>query len=251
MTMAGKFGLIGGSGFHDLGTDVPGRALTTAFGRPSAPPRPLLLGGREVWFLARHGDAHTIPPHRVNYRANLKALRMLGVDRVVAINTVGVIVPGRLPGELAVPDQLIDYTYGRHHSIYDGESASLEHVDFTEPFTPGLRQAILQAARAASVPCHDGGVYAVTQGPRLETAAEIDRLERDGAAYVGMTAMPEAVLARELGMHYACLSLIVNQAAGRGDQAIHEDIEASLRAAKANALRVLRALFAPEAGGVE
>src|SRR5690606_41710983 len=138
----------------------------------------------------------------------------------------------------------IDYTYGRDHSIYDGESATLDHIDFTEPFCGRLRAGLLAAAAAARVACHDGGVYAVTQGPRLETAAEVDRLERDGADFIGMTAMPEAALARELGMRYACLSLIVNQAAGRGEREIHEDIEATTARARERAMRVLAAFFA-------
>jgi purine nucleoside phosphorylase len=142
-----------------------------------------------------------------------------------------------------VPRQLIDYTYGRDHSIHEGKSANLRHVDFTEPFCPVLRTALLGAARHAGVDCHDGGVYAVTQGPRLETAAEIDRLERDGADFVGMTLMPEAGLARELGMRYACLSLIVNDGAGRGEKGIYDDIEASMRTATDRAQSVLRALF--------
>lgn len=237
-----QYAIIGGSGFHAFGSDAPGRPVTTAYGRPSAAPRPLRYSDTTVWFLGRHGDAHDIPPHRINYRANLAALRLLGVEHVIGLNTVGVITRG-YPGQLAVPDQVLDYTWGRDHSIYDGQSTSLDHIDFTEPFDRRLRQEILAAGQAAEVLCHDGGVYAVTQGPRLETAAEVDRLERDGADYVGMTAMPEAALARELDMKYACLSLIVNFAAGRGEKAIHEDIEASLLAAKMQSMRLLKALF--------
>lgn len=239
----GQYAILGGSGFHAFGSDAPGRPVTTAYGRPSAAPRPLSYGKTTVWFLGRHGDAHDIPPHRINYRANLAALRLLGVEQVISLNTVGVITRGCYPGQLAVPDQILDYTWGRDHSIHDGLSASLDHIDFTEPFDSRLRQEILAAAQAADVLCHDGGVYAVTQGPRLETAAEVDRLERDGADYVGMTAMPEAAIARELDMNYACLSLIVNFAAGRGEKAIHADIEASLLAAKMQSMRVLKALF--------
>lgn len=235
--------MIAGSGFRSFGGDGAGRRLVTDYGAPSAPVRELEYGGRRVYFLARHGDDLAIPPHRINYRANLKALQLLGVDRVIALNTVGVIDPRRYPGYLAVPLQLIDYTYGRDHSIYDGKSASLDHVDFTEPFCPRLRQGLVSAAMASGVPCHDGGVYAVTQGPRLETAAEIDRLERDGADFVGMTAMPEASIARELRMSYACLSLIVNHAAGRGEGTIHEDIDANTEVAKSQALRVLQEFF--------
>jgi purine nucleoside phosphorylase len=247
--VAGQFALVAGSGFGDFASLSPGREVVTAYGSPSAALREIDLGGPGVWFLLRHGDRHDIPPHRINYRANLAALKLLGVQHVVALNTVGVIRPGLAPGQLVVPDQLIDYTYGRDHSIHDGSSASLDHIDFTEPFCGALRRRILRAARRAEVPCHDGGVYAVTQGPRLETAAEIDRLERDGADFIGMTAMPEASIARELQMNYACLSLIVNCAAGRGEKAIHEDIEASLLAAKTKSLRLLRQLFGREGGG--
>jgi 5'-methylthioinosine phosphorylase len=221
---AAQFAIIGGSGFHSLGAEEPRRRLLTRYGPPSAPVRPLDFGTGRVHFLARHGEDHSIPPHRINYRANLQALRMLEVDHIVALNTVGVLDPARFPARLAVPDQLIDGTYGRVHSICDGISASLEHIDFTEPFCPWLRKGLIAAARAAGVPCHDHGVYAATQGPRLETAAEIDRLARDGADLVG-------------------LSLLVNAAAGRGGNAIHEDIEANMEAAKADALRVLRAFF--------
>lgn len=250
----GQFAIVAGSGFSDFAGASSGRDVVTAYGAPSGPVRELDFGGNRVWFLPRHGERHDIPPHRVNYRANLAALRLLEVENVVALNTVGAIGPGLAPGELAVPHQLIDYTYGRDHSIYDTRSASLDHIDFTEPFSRSVRQLLLEAAVAADVPCHDGGVYAVTQGPRLETAAEIVRLERDGADLVGMTAMPEAGIAREMRMNYACLSLIVNRAAGRGENAIHEDIEASLLEAKTRSLRLMQQLFggpplaAPPAG---
>ncbi|MEX2495589.1 MAG: S-methyl-5'-thioinosine phosphorylase [Woeseia sp.] len=243
MTSSMRLAVIAGSGFSEFAGDSPGRVLTTHYGKPSAAVRTLDYGAGSVYFLARHGDDHSIPPHRINYRANLASLELLGVQQVVAVNTVGVIAPGLLPGQLAVPEQLIDYTYGRDHSIYDGLSASLDHIDFTEPFSPGLRQRILDSARTAGVSCHDGGVYAVTQGPRLETAAEVDRLARDGADFIGMTAMPEAAIARELRIDYACLSLIVNFAAGRGEKAIHDDIEQNLVSAKAQALRLLQQLF--------
>lgn len=238
------YAVIAGSGFADLAGGRGGRRPLTAFGLPEAPLRTLEYGGQAVLYLARHGDAIDVPAHRVNYRANLAALKLAGATHVLGLNTVGVIRPGLRAGDLAVPAQLIDYTYGRDHSIHEGKSARLEHVDFTEPLCGDLRRALVAAAGAAGVACHDGGVYAVTQGPRLETAAEIDRLERDGADFVGMTLMPEASLARELGMRYACLSLIVNAAAGRGDKGIYDDIEASMQSAKSKALEVLQAFFA-------
>ena len=242
-----RYAVIAGSGFAGLADARPGRRMVTAFGAAEAPVRSLAYGRHRVLYLARHGDAVDVPAHRVNYRANLAALGMLGATHVLGVNTVGVIRAGLAAGGLAVPAQLIDYTYGRDHSIYQDKSARLEHVDFTEPLCAALRKALLAAASDAGVPCHDGGVYAVTQGPRLETAAEIDRLERDGADFVGMTLMPEAAIARELGMRYACLSLIVNAAAGRGDRGIYDDIEASMQSAKAKALEVLQAFFARHA----
>lgn len=238
-----RYGVVAGSGFSELGGGGGGRRLVTAFGLPEAPLRALTFGGHRALYMARHGDGIDVPAHRVNYRANLAALRLAGVTHVLALNTVGVIRAGLRAGDLAVPGQLIDYTYGRDHSIHSGKSARLEHVDFTEPLCAELRAGLLAAASDAGVSCHDGGVYAVTQGPRLETAAEIDRLERDGADFVGMTLMPEAAIARELGMRYACLSLVVNAAAGRGDKGIYEDIEASMQSARTKALAVLRAFF--------
>lgn len=239
--LSGLYAVIAGSGFESLAGGATGKPPETEFGAPSACVRELRFGSRIVPYLGRHGDDLAIPAHRVNYRANLAALRQRGVSHVLAVNTVGGIRAA--PGALAVPRQLIDYTYGRDHSIYDRHSATLRHIDFSEPLCGSIREAILRAARRAGVPCQDGGVYAVTQGPRLETAAEVDRFERDGADFVGMTLMPEAGIARELGMRYACLSLVVNHAAGRGSKGIYEDIEASLQTAKDKALQVLRAFF--------
>jgi purine nucleoside phosphorylase len=237
-----QYAIIAGSGFASFGTDAEGRMLDTAFGTPSAPVRALDYGDHTVFFLARHGDALDIPPHAINYRANMKALRDSGVHTVIALNTVGVINPHIHPGQVAVPSQLIDYTSGRDHSIYEG-GGELDHIDFTLPFTESVRQSLLQAGRRADVAVHDGGVYGVTQGPRLETAAEVDRFERDGVDLLGMTVLPEASLARELGMEYACLSLVVNHAAGRGERSIHEDLEASTMTAKMQAMKVLRVFF--------
>lgn len=240
---ATKYAVIAGSGFESFATDTAGQRLDTPFGTPSAGIRQLTYGTCKVSYLARHGEGRHIPAHRVNYRANLAALAGLGVSDVLAVNTVGVIRTGLAPGTLAVPAQLLDYTYGRDHSIYEETSATLHHVDFTRPFCDELRAGLLQAGRTAGVACFDGGVYAVTQGPRLETAAEIDRLERDGADFVGMTLMPEAGIARELCMRFACLSLLVNHAAGRSEKGIYEDIETSMESARRQALRVLQAFF--------
>lgn len=236
------FAIIAGSGFGSFGEGADEKSVCTDYGEPSAPIRELQYADHGVFYLPRHGDDMLIPPHAINYRANLTALKQLGADSVVSLNTVGVITADLHPGHVAVPDQIIDYTWGRASSIYDG-STPIDHVDFTKPFSDTLRQGLLASAAAAGVRVHDGGVYAVTQGPRLETAAEVDRLERDGADFVGMTAMPEAVLARELGMEYACLSLIVNYAAGRGKNSIHDDLEAGTMTAKMQAMKLLRNFF--------
>jgi 5'-methylthioinosine phosphorylase len=237
------FAIIAGSGFQAFAESAAGQLVQTDFGLPSSPIRDLRYGEQTVRLLARHGDSLLIPPHRINYRANLQALAQLHVTDIIALNTVGVIARELHPGSLAVPDQIIDYTFGRDHSIYDGKSASLDHIDFSEPLDPGLRKSLLLAAEQVGIHCHDGGVYAATQGPRLETAAEVNRLEGDGADYVGMTAMPEASLAMELGMRFACLSLIVNYAAGRGENAIHADIAASTRSAREQSMKILSEFF--------
>ncbi len=237
-----QYAIIAGNGFQSFGEDAEGQSVTTPFGAPSGPIRELQYGDHTVYLLPRHGDNLLIPPHAINYRANLQALHQLKVDAIIAMNTVGVVSKNIHPGQIVVPDQLIDYTWGRAHSIYEG-AGHIDHIDFTEPFAESLRQDLLKAASAADVSICDGGIYAVCQGPRLETAAEVDRLERDGADFVGMTAMPEAALARELGMHYACLSLIVNYAAGRGENSIHADIEASTMTAKMQSMKVLREFF--------
>ena len=209
---------------------------------PSAPLYHGELAGCKVITIARHGDAHTIPPHAINYRANLLALHDSGITSIIALCTVGLITDICAPGALGVPEQLLDYTWGREHTLFDGGDGLVNHVEFTTPFSVTLRAGLLAAATEAD--CHDGGVYAATQGPRLETAAEIDRLERDGADYVGMTAMPEAVIAAELGMRYACLALVVNKAAGRGQGSIHRDVEANTAAARKAAKSVLHHFFA-------
>lgn len=241
--MSGQFAIITGSGFEGFATTGEPQRVATRFGAPSAPLRTARIGVSQVLTLPRHGEGHTLPPHAINYPANLLALREAGATSIIALNTVGVISRVRAPGQLAVPDQIVDYTWGRRHTIHDGAEPAFEHIDFTRPFAEDLRQALLAAAGAAGVDCYDGGVYAVTQGPRLETAAEIDRLEHDGADYVGMTAMPEASLAREIGLDYACLCLVVNAAAGRGEKAIHEDVESSTLSAGSQALRLLEQFF--------
>lgn len=241
-----QFAIIAGSGFGGFAEGSLERAMTTRFGEPSAPVRELSYPDHKVFTLARHGDAHDIAPHCINYRANLMALKLLDVDHVIALNTVGAIPLRIKPGQLAVPEQLIDYTWGRKHSIYEDGNFDLDHIDFSQPFSEPLRLGLLAAAEAAGITCHDGGVYGVTQGPRLETVAEVDRFEREGIDYLGMTAMPEAAIARELGIEYACLSLVVNPAAGRGEASIHDAIEASTQTARMQAFKVLKQFFSSE-----
>ncbi len=241
-----QYAIIVGSGFGEFEGEL--HRVTTRFGLPSAPIRLVSFGPARVFVLPRHGDRHTLPPHAVNYRANLAALQELGSEAIIALNTVGVISGIREPGEIAIPDQIIDYTWGRQHTINDGEADEFEHIDFTNPFSAKLRDALLGVAMANGMDCFDGGVYAATQGPRLETAAEVDRLERDGADYIGMTAMPEAAIARELGLEYACVSLVVNKAAGRGELPIHADVEASTAAARSLAMRLLGRFFGADDG---
>ena len=211
--------IIGGTGLAQLANlEISHRqVLRTPYGEPSGAITFGRLRQHEVMFIARHGYGHTIPPHEVNYRANLWALHEQGAKRVISVAAVGGIRADLLPGTLILPDQIIDYTYGREFTYFDGRDRPVTHIDFTQPYSQNLRQQILQAAKLAKVNCLDGGVYAATQGPRLETAAEINRLERDGADMVGMTGMPEASLARELGLSYAAIAVVVNHAAGRGD----------------------------------
>lgn len=211
--------IIGGTGLDQLGNlkITHRQVIRTPYGEPSGALSFGTINGHEVMFLARHGYGHTIPPHEVNYRANLWALFEQGAQRVISVASVGGIRGDLTPGVLVVPDQIIDYTFGRPFTFFDGRDKPVTHIDFTYPYSSGLRQQILQAAQLAHEPCLDGGVYAATQGPRLETAAEINRFERDGADMVGMTGMPEAALARELGMSYAAIAVVVNHAAGRGN----------------------------------
>ncbi|MDW5378069.1 S-methyl-5'-thioinosine phosphorylase [Halomonas sp. HP20-15] len=208
--------IIGGSGFTTLaGLEVIKRhSAETPLGAASASVIQGTLGDSQVLFLARHGHPHKLPPHRINYRANLWALRQTGASRIVAVNAVGAIDPLLAAGTLVVPDQLIDYTVGRESSYFDGRYKPLKHIDFSAPYSETLRRQLLAAGAQAGETLAAGGVYGCTQGPRLETAAEIARLARDGCRLVGMTGMPEAVLARELAIPYACLAIVTNSAAG-------------------------------------
>ncbi|MEW6446244.1 MAG: S-methyl-5'-thioinosine phosphorylase [Pseudomonadota bacterium] len=218
--------IIGGTGLGSLKNLEITRhqVVNTPYGEPSGPLTFGTLGGCEVVFFARHGYAHRIPPHEINYRANLWALREVGVGEIISVAAVGGITPRMGPAVLCVPDQIVDYTYGRGHTFFEGELETVTHVDFTHPYSAQVRRELLDSAREVGVELEDGGVYGCTQGPRLETIAEIRRLERDGCDLVGMTGMPEAALARELGLEYAHLAVVANWAAGKnGEEEITMD----------------------------
>jgi 5'-methylthioinosine phosphorylase len=237
-------GIIGGSGTTGLAAleDSRRQVIRTPYGEPSGALTFGRLQGREIVFLARHGYGHTIPPHAVNYRANIWALNAQGVRAIVSIASVGGIRSDLAPGVLVVPTQILDYTHGRRGTFFDGADGIVRHIDFTEPYTSSVRAALLRAGRQAQEPVVDGGVYAVVQGPRLETAAEIDRLERDGADMVGMTGMPEAALAREVDVAYATLGVVANWAAGRSSSKVGitlADIGVVLEAAMRRIARIL------------
>lgn len=247
MNMSIDLAVIGGTGVYRL----PGLgwqdavSCQTTYGNPSGPVRVAEIEGRRVAFLARHGEDHSLPPHRVNYRANLKALQQLGIRRIVAINTVGGITAAYGPRVLAVPDQLIDYTWGRISTFSEELGSEVLHVDFGDPYTPSLRKQLLQACRQAAVTVVDGGCYGATQGPRLESRAEIARMLRDGCDLVGMTGMPEAGLARELGLEYASLCVVANWAAGCGYQVAEitlEEVLANVESISDQLLPVIAAL---------
>ena len=238
--------VIGGSGLYDFPglENTTRRAVDTPYGAASGDVAIGDFAGMRVAFLARHGQSHSLPPHRVNYRANLWALHSLGARRVIGVNAVGGIRADMGPRVIVVPDQLIDYTHGRYTSFCDVEGAEVKHIDFSEPYTESLRRQLLAAARSAGIAVVDGGCYGATQGPRLETRAEIARMRRDGCDLVGMTGMPEAALARELALEYACVALVANFAAGCGDEAeiSIEEIFAHLAAATAAVPRLLAAM---------
>ena len=239
--------IIGGTGLTKLSNlEITHRqVMRTPYGEPSGALTFGLINQHEVIFIARHGYGHTIPPHLVNYRANMWALQEQGAKRIVSVASVGGIRAELLPGTIVVPDQMLDYTHGRASTYFDGRDKQVTHIDFTHPYCPIMRGHILQAAGLAKENFVDGGVYAATQGPRLETAAEINRYERDGADMVGMTGMPEAALAMELGLSYAAVAVVVNHAAGRGDSrnGVHLDkISAVGQPALARVRKVLEQL---------
>lgn len=240
--MTSRLAIIGGSGLDQLvALEETGRTSpATPYGAVSAPLVRGLLGDVEVVFVARHGSEHTIPPHRINYRANIWALANCGISDVFAVTAVGGIASTTPPGRIVVPDQIIDYTAAREHSFFDGIGGPVNHVDFSYPFTEALRRRLIDAAVQENLPVETQGTYGATEGPRLETAAEITRLARDGCTLVGMTGMPEAALAREAGLNYANCSLVVNWAAGITEEIISlEDIGRQLEDGMRDVVRLL------------
>ncbi|ASF46428.1 S-methyl-5'-thioinosine phosphorylase [Methylovulum psychrotolerans] len=242
-----KLAFIGGTGLTQLsGFNISRReTLKTPYGNPSAE---FLIGefnGHPVIFLARHGNPHTLAPHKINYRANIWGLKQLGVEDIVAVAAVGGITEAMVPAHIAFPDQLIDYTYNRIQTFFEDENYPVTHIDFTFPYSPSLRNALIGAAAQAGIAISPQATYGCTQGPRLETIAEIARMERDGCDVVGMTGMPEAALARELGMNYASVSVIANWAAGKSAGEITmAEIEQNLHLGMANTAQLLQAFIA-------
>ena len=241
-----RLGLIGGTGLDQWGTAARSHETSSIYGRPSANLSEYHIEELQLFFLPRHGEQHEIPPHAVNYQANIKAFSQLQVEGIIAVNAVGGISSNNQPGTLTIPDQLIDYTWGRAHTFSMSAADDLVHAEFAGPFDGRLRSELLKAAVIAQVDVTDGGCVGVTQGPRLETAAEISRFKRDGCDLVGMTTMPEAALAREAGLDYASLCINANWAAGLEDEPVSmAAIEATLRDAMVK-VRLLLGVFFKE-----
>lgn len=236
--------LVGGTGLTELDDYAETIEMETPYGLPSAPLRVVETSPVRVIFLPRHGNPHRFPPHRVNYRANMWALREAGADHVLAVYAVGGIHEPYRPAALALPDQLIDYSWGREHTYSDSDSAPLVHVDFTNPYEGPMRQTLLQAAQKSSLDIVDGGCIGVFQGPRLESSAEVEKARRDGCDMAGMTALPETGLARELGLDYAGLAVISNWGAGVKNERLSEaDIAETLQEPMARVRKLLKTVI--------
>ena len=236
--------IIGGTGLTQLSDlkIIKQEQLNTPYGAPSAAFVTGELNNTQLIFLARHGNPHTIAPHKINYRANIWGLKALGVQHIVAVAAVGGITGEMAPAHIAIPDQIIDYSYGRQHTFFEDETVS--HIDFTYPYSQKLRSCLISAASDARIKISPRGTYGCTQGPRLETAAEIQRMERDGCDIVGMTGMPEAALAKELELNYATISVVANWAAGKTDGEITmAEIERHLHKGMANTGELLKAFI--------
>jgi 5'-methylthioinosine phosphorylase len=236
--------IIGGRGLTQLANLEINhqQVMRTPYGEPSGAFMFGTLNQHEVIFLARHGYGHTIPPHLVNYRANLWALREHGASKIISVATVGGIRANLKPGVIVVPDQIIDFTHGRDATYFEARDKPFINTDFTLPYSAALRSQILRSAKTAKQPCIDGGVYAATQGPRLDSIAEINRYERDGADMVGMTGMPETALAKELELDYAIIAVVANYAAGRGDNTTGINIE-TVNATASSTMERVRAIL--------
>lgn len=238
-----KLAIIGGTGLTSINDlEITNReVMTTPYGEPSGPLVHGELYGQQVMFLPRHGSGHNIPPHKVNYRANIWALKDAGAEKIIAVNAVGAIQHDMVPGSLVIPDQIIDYTWSRINTFFEEGLSHVVHIDFTEPYCESLRQVLISSAEQAGLAIFKQGTYAATQGPRLETTAEINRLEKDGCDLVGMTGMPEAALARELELCYGCIAVVANMGAGRGEGEITmEEIEHHLKTGMEKVKQLLR-----------
>jgi 5'-methylthioadenosine phosphorylase/5'-methylthioinosine phosphorylase len=242
-----KLAIIGGTGLTQLSdlTIIKRDKLTTPYGAPSADFITGALNGKDVIFLARHGNPHTIAPHKINYRANIWGLKHLGVEQIIAVAAVGGITEAMAPAHIAIPDQIIDYTHSRLHTFFEDENYPVTHIDFSYPYNQKLRSALITAAAKANITISPIGTYGCTQGPRLESAAEINRMEKDGCDVVGMTGMPEAALAKELDMAYAAVSVVANWAAGKTEGEITmAEIEQHLHVGMVNIALLLKTYIA-------
>ncbi len=238
-----QLAIIGGTGLTQLNelNIIKRHKINTPYGSPSADFIVGELNQIEIIFLARHGNPHKVPPHKINYRANLWGLKQLGVDQIIAVAAVGGISPSMVPAHIAIPEQIIDYSYGRLHTFFEDNDYPVTHIDFTYPYSQKLRSQLINAATEIGLPITPFGTYGCTQGPRLETAAEIKRMENDGCDVVGMTGMPEAALAKELKIDYAAVSVVANWAAGKTEGEITMvDIEHNLEAGMANVTLLLK-----------
>jgi 5'-methylthioinosine phosphorylase len=238
-----RLAIIGGTGLSQLADlkTIKSAQINTPYGAPSADFNIGKLNGKEVIFLARHGNPHAIAPHKINYCANIWGLKQLGVENIIAVAAVGGITPKMMPAHIAIPDQIIDYSYGRKHTFFEDEGEPVTHIDFSYPYSQTLRSKLIHAAKQAGIAICPIGTYGCTQGPRLETAAEIKRMEQDGCDLVGMTGMPEAVLAKELGMNYVAVAVVANWAAGKTEGEITmAEIEQNLHKGMANAAELLK-----------
>jgi len=238
-----KPAIIGGTGLTQMeGLIITStKDLETPFGSPSAPYVIGSINGKEIIFLARHGNPHIIPPHKINYRANIWGLKQLGVSEIIAVAAVGGITSEMAPAHIALPDQIIDYSYGREHSFFSDNLECVTHIDFTFPYNEKLRQSLIKIASSKHISLTKTATYGCTQGPRLESAAEITRMERDGCDLVGMTAMPEAALAKELDIAYASIAVIANWAAGKSEGEISmQEIEYFVQKGMENVSQLLK-----------